>query len=199
MTRTGVVLLAAGSSQRFGNDKRLAAVSDAADPCEPMLLATIRQIQASGLPLYVVLRTGDHQWQQELDRLEVAWGASPEAQQGMGHSLASGIRNNQDWDGWLIALADMPYIQPRTYRAVADALQQHAIVQPVWADPYSGQYHAGHPLGFDRSLAFELLQCSGDNGACHILRDHAERVFDLISNDAGILQDIDRPEDLHAG
>ena len=190
MKQTGVVILAAGLGERFGHDKRLASIGPQA---EPMLLATIRSVRASGMPFVVVLRPGDHLWQQELDGMEVDWVASPEAHLGMGHSLAAGVHATQHWDGWLIALADMPYIQPATYQRVAEALNQHKIVRPVLQR--SGNPLNGHPVGFSRSYAWALIQCQGDEGARRLLADNPQDVYLLPLGDEGIVQDIDQPED----
>lgn len=197
MAQTGVVLLAAGNSERFGNDKRLAAVDNGYQ--EPMLLATIRRIRATGLPLFVVLRPGDHQWEAALDELGIDWGTCPEASQGIGSSLAFGVHATQHWDSWLIAMADMPFIRSQTFRSLADTLQDHAIVRPVFPCPHSRRHSAGQPLGFQRAFAFELMQCQGESDAAALLQRHAGQVAEVLCDDEGILRDIDRPEDLQAG
>ncbi len=195
MAQTGVVLLAAGNSERFGNDKRLAVVDNGYQ--EPMLLATIRSLRATALPLFVVLRPGDHQWEAALDDLGIDWGTCPEAKQGIGCSLAFGVHATQHWNSWLIAMADMPFIRPQTFRLLADTLQDHAIVRPVTPGPHSHRH--GQPLGFQRAFAFELMQSQGENDAAALLQRHAGQVTEVICDDEGILRDIDRPEDLQAG
>ncbi len=197
----GVILLAAGKSERFGGDKRLAEIRQPQGTQQPMLLTTLQQIRASGLPLFVVLRPGDQQWGDALDKLSIDWGICPEAAQGMGHSLAFGVHATQHWNGWLIALADMPFIQPATYQRVATALNQHKIVRPVLqrtdtatgAD--TGKTLDGHPVGFSRSYACALTQCQGDEGARRLLTDNPQDVYLLPLTDKGIVQDIDRPQD----
>ena len=60
----------------------------------------------------------------------------------MGHTLAAGVAAAPDAAGWLIALADMPYIDPATYQAVIEALQTGAsVAQPTYND---GERRAGH-------------------------------------------------------
>lgn len=194
MSTTGVVLLAAGQSERYGGDKRLASISGR-DGSLPMLLATLEQINASGLPVFVVLRPGDVQWEQELDQRGIEWGTCPDAALGMGHSLAFGVHATQQWQHWLIALADMPFVQPQTYRVIANALEQHAIVRPVVHEPSTGQYFPGHPVGFQQRFACELMRCNGDVGARDLLQRYAGDVHALVVTDDGILRDIDRPED----
>ena len=200
----GVILLAAGKSERFGGDKRLASIAlpESAEP-QPMLFVTLQQICASGLPVFVVLRPGDQQWGDALDKLSIDWGICPEAAQGMGHSLAFGVHATQHWNGWLIALADMPFIQPATYQRVAAALHQHKIVRPVLqraapgtgTDTDSGKTLNGHPVGFSRNYACALIQCQGDEGARRLLADNPQDIYLLPLEDEGIVQDIDRPQD----
>jgi molybdenum cofactor cytidylyltransferase len=134
-TTVGVILLAAGQSRRFGGDKRLAeitlntSVSTSAKSSRTVLFQTVSQICESGLPLFVVLRPGDQAIGQQLDQLGIDWGICPDAALGMGHSLAFGVHSNQHWHGWLIALADMPWIQPHTYRQVAEVIADSAAQQ----------------------------------------------------------------------
>lgn len=194
----GMILLAAGKSERFGGDKRLASIAlpESAQP-QPMLFVTLQQICVSGLPVFVVLRPGDQQWGEALDKLSIDWGICPEAGLGMGHSLAFGVHATQHWNGWLIALADMPFIQPATYQRVAEALNQHNIVRPVLqrTGTDAGKTLNGHPVGFSRNYACSLIQCQGDEGARRLLADNPQDIYLLPSEDEGIWQDIDRPED----
>ena len=45
------------------------------------------------------------------------------ASQGMGTSISAGVAATQDALGWVIALADMPFIRADTVAAVANALR----------------------------------------------------------------------------
>ena len=109
----GVLVLAAGASQRFGSDKRFVALPGGSS----MLLATLDSIIAADLPLLVCLRAEDEHLQQLLSELGVAWHSCINAAQGMGATLADGVGAIPlDWDGALVALGDMPFIRPDTYR-----------------------------------------------------------------------------------
>lgn len=188
---TGVILLAAGRSRRFGGDKRLAPLPGHQDP---VLFTTLKQVLNSGLPCFVVLHEGDNYITERLDQLGINWGICPDAALGMGHSLAFGVRSTQHWQGWLIALADMPWIQPDSYRAIAAALNGHNIVRPMFVAPDSENL-PGHPVAFSLPFAYQLMQCKGDSGARHLLNE-AAHITQLPIQDPGILQDIDRPNDL---
>src|SRR5581483_1569221 len=95
----------------------------------------------------------------------------------------------EDAEGWIVALADMPRIQSSTIEAVARALDGGAsLVAPF----YAGQ--RGHPVGFGAGHREALLSLDGDSGARALLK--SERVMRLDVDDAGILRDVDTPEDL---
>src|SRR5690606_38639557 len=86
------------------------------------------------------------------------------ARDGMGTGIACGVAASAAAPGWMIALADMPYVSPAAIRAVAARLQQGAdLVAPV----YRGR--RGHPVGFSRRHAGALMQLRGDAGARAIL------------------------------
>lgn len=109
----------------------------------------------------------------------------------MGNSLALAINASDDADGWLIALADMPWIKIETLSLVITSLHKGAKIS---APQFAGQ--RGHPVGFSSTYRDQLLALQGDTGARSILSTHAEDVELVAVDDAGILRDIDRQEDL---
>jgi molybdenum cofactor cytidylyltransferase len=111
----------------------------------------------------------------------------------MGASLACGVRASRDADGWVIALADMPFVLPSTIVGIVQALRDGA---PIAAPVHGGA--RGNPVGFAREYCAELTGLSGDVGAKHILRRDAARVVPVPVEDAGIHRDIDTPESLSA-
>ncbi|MBK5967537.1 MULTISPECIES: nucleotidyltransferase family protein [Thiorhodovibrio] len=174
------VLLAAGSSQRFGSDKRLHRLPDGT----PMAVQSARTLQRALPRVLAVVREAD----EVADRL-AAEGLEvilcPAAINGMGHSIACGVAASADADGWLIALADMPWIQPQSITAVATALAEGAaIARPV----YAGQQ--GHPVGFSAAFGPALQGLQGDQGARHLLRRAA--LTEVPCPDPGVLRDLDR-------
>ena len=111
---------------------------------------------------------------------------------GMGASLAAAVSASGNVDGWVIALADMPFIQPATIRAVAAALADGAsIAAPVLADG-----RRGHPVGFAAGWRDQLCALEGDSGARRLLADNAERLEAIRTADAGCVIDVDLPADL---
>lgn len=186
------ILLAAGFSRRFGaQDKLLQPLPDG----RPIALAAAQSL-LSAVPISVAIVRQENQ---ALNTLLTDAGLTvityPHDAQGMADSLsyavrfASGLAAAQE--GFVITLADMPYIAPATIKTVAEQLQQGAgIVVPT----YQGQ--RGHPVAFAAKFGDALMQLQGDQGARAIIQQHQAEVTMLPCDDAGILKDIDMPADL---
>ncbi|HLO63834.1 MAG TPA: nucleotidyltransferase family protein [Azonexus sp.] len=185
----GVVglLLAAGAGRRFGTDKRWQPLADGT----PLVLASASRLRGACSDVLAVLRPDDAALGERLQELGCRVVVNPDAEAGLGSSLAAGVRASADAAGWLVALADMPFIASASHQAVQERLLAGAsVVVPT----HDGQ--RGHPVGFSREWLGELSRLDGDVGARHILREHADRVEVLAVDDSGILADVDRPDDL---
>ncbi|EPR1089634.1 nucleotidyltransferase family protein [Serratia marcescens] len=190
---TGIVITAAGRGERFiqagGQGNKLnAGFADAAGKRRSLFEHTLRQALASGLPVQVVTRP---------DNLPVLAACAANqvpvtllASAGLGNSIAAGVAATPHWQGWLIHLADMPFVGADVFRQVADALRQHAIVRPCYAQL------PGHPVGFSALLRKPLCQLRGDNGARELLQGAAVHLMPL--EQPGVVQDIDLPSQLPA-
>lgn len=181
------ILLAAGSSRRFGADKRLHPLADGT----PMILASARRLAAVCSHTLVVIRPDDS----ALNRLLGADGLTSvvceQAALGMGHSLSCGVAASADAEGWLLALADMPFIRPASYHAILTALDEGAsIARPTY------QGNLGHPVGFGAAHRFELLALTGDQGGKTILDAHADALRHCPVDDPGVTRDIDEQSPL---
>ena len=178
------ILLAAGRSRRFGSDKLLHPLPGGT----PMALASAAALRAAVPRMVAVIRKDN----EALTALFAAWriptAVADQADSGMGASLAAGVAASANASGWLIALADMPFIQPHTIARVADALRRGAGMA---APSYEGQ--RGHPVGFSGAYLDELLKLQGDEGARAVIRRHAHGLVLVECNDPGVLVDIDRP------
>jgi molybdenum cofactor cytidylyltransferase len=180
-------LLSAGSAVRFGANKLAATLPDGT----PVGVAALKNLAAAVDAVIAVVRPGD-------DLMASAFAANgarvtvcPTAHDGMGASLAWGVRGAPIAAGWIIALADMPWIDPGTIARVVAALRQGAVL----AAPRC-QGSRGHPVGVSGSFYGALAALSGDEGARHLLAAHAASVQLIEVNDAGVLRDIDTPADL---
>jgi molybdenum cofactor cytidylyltransferase len=182
------ILLAAGHARRFGADKLMHPL--AGQPMACVSAAALRQV----LPdTFVVTRPDQQALIEQLAAQGVRTVTLDETNGGMGMSIAAGIAATPNAKGWLIALADMPFIQPETIACVLAALQNGS---PIAAQVYQGQ--RGHPVGFSAAFGDALRALHSDAGARELLQRHAAEITLIACDDAGILADIDTPSDLPA-
>jgi molybdenum cofactor cytidylyltransferase len=55
---------------------------------------------------------------------------------------------------------------------------------------------AGHPVIFPARFGAELIALRGDRGARAVLDAHVSEIYELITDDRGVLRDVDTPADL---
>ncbi len=183
------LLLAAGRGTRFDptgqQNKLLAPLPDGT----PIARAAAHPLLASVPRVVAVVRTGDEALAHLLNDAGCDVIFSSEAERGMGASLAAGVHASADADGWIVALADMPWVAPETVEAVARHLGQgSSIVAPV----YRGR--RGHPVGFGAMHGAALAALDGDVGARLLLETPDLTTIDV--DDAGVIADVDTPGDL---
>jgi len=181
------ILLAAGAATRFGSNKLLHPLPDGT----PIAVASVRNLRAALPRVVAVIRPGASELQELLRRESAEVTVCERAEEGMGTTLAHAVRASRDADGWVIALADMPFIRPETIRRVVERLTAGAtIVAPAWRGD------RGHPVGFAARFGGDLERLAGDAGARELLKGARTAVELVDGDDPGILRDIDRPEDL---
>jgi molybdenum cofactor cytidylyltransferase len=179
-TTVGCIVLAAGSSVRFGSDKRHYRLGSGHTLLEQTLLCA----QALFNERVLVLRHDDHGLAQRFaDHWRVV--LARDAGLGMGYSLAAALTATQHWRGAVIALGDMPWVQATTYQAITEALQPNSLVVPY----YQGQ--RGNPVGIGCQHFAALTKAEGDVGARALLQRHPELLQQVQVDDPGILKDLD--------
>ena len=182
------VLLAAGSASRFGAAKLLHPLPDGV----AVGVAAGRTLLQAVPNTIAVVRPGDRALIEAFSTIGLKVVENPLADAGMGSSLAAGVDATSDAAGWLIALADMPWVQAATITALADRLNGRAsIVAPVY------QGRRGHPVGFSSRWQNELQALSGDRGARDLLANYPDEMELFDTEDAGVLLDVDHPQDLN--
>jgi len=181
------ILLAAGAARRFGGAKLSAALDDGT----PVGVAACRAMHAALGRVVAVVRPGDDDLASALAAAGATIVHCARAEDGMGASLACGVAATADAEGWVVALADMPWIAPATIRSVADAIAAGAsIAAPV----HRGE--RGHPVGFSPAHRDALMTLSGDEGARAIVAAAGVELVRVDVDDPGVLRDVDTPGDL---
>ena len=167
-----VIVLAAGRGERFIASGATSHKLDTLLNGMTVLHHTLEAVKASGLPWHLVRPAG--------------------GTNGMGESIALGVKATPEAAGWLILPGDLPLVQDSTIQRVAETLTARTIVMPRF------QQHAGHPVGFGRRYFPALASLTGDVGAAAIVREARASgdVQDLHVTDEGIIRDIDTLADL---
>lgn len=181
------ILLAAGKSQRFNSNKLLYPVIDDT----PMLLVVAKKLSSVLPGSVVVISPALQTLTTQLEQLGLHVVINEQAERGMGSSIACGVRASQDASGWLINLADMPYLKTETLTLLTNKLSEGSgIVAPQY------KQQRGHPVGFNQLYLNQLLALDEDTGARNIIINNPGKIELVLTNDKGVIQDIDTPEDI---
>ena len=190
------ILLAGGVGARFGGAKLLAPLPVASHGVAagtPIGAAACIHLMAALNDVVAVTRPRDPMLAAALRGTGARVVECAQAHEGMGASLACGAAAASDADGWIVALADMPWIAPATIIRVVEALASGAeIVAP------NRRGERGHPVGFAKSYGPLLASLTGDEGARAVIAARQWVVQLVEVDDPGILRDIDIPSDLKA-
>lgn len=180
-------VLAAGKSRRFGGDKRLFEFENT-----PLLQHVLAKPLSLGMPTLVVLKPEDElilegllgRWMGH-ERLSILY--SKHSEDGMGYSLAAAAAKARanGYAGLMVMLADMPYVEPKTLKLLAQAHQPKGICIPN----FNGL--EGHPVLFSRHWFSHLAKLTGDQGGRGIIEANASCVCSVPVKDKGVLFDLD--------
>lgn len=233
------ILLAAGRGRRFdgtGQRNKLLQCLPEGKPADaaigehagspvgmPVVVHSVRTLQACLPRVLAVVPAGSDELAGILAGAGCEVTMCADADAGMGHSLAHAVRHSEQWEpaGWLIALADMPWVQVSTLQALLavgtgvapppeapdrpDCTEAGAISNsPANSSPnrkqdagmvapcWQGQ--RGNPVFIPRQYLPDLLALSGDQGARALLQRFPPHL--IAVDDPGIVRDIDTPADL---
>ena len=183
ITNLKVIILAAGSSKRFGKQKLCERLPGGNTVLDETIFRVKQAVSQVTIMTNSEIFSSLHD---QNDHFQVC----PVANLGMGATLAYGIKQVQTANACLVCLADMPFIKPVTYQTLAESLTTDNIVIPV----FDGKQ--GNPVGFGKRFFSDLMLLSGDSGGRSLLRLHAAATQCIEVDDPAIFYDIDSPEDL---
>jgi molybdenum cofactor cytidylyltransferase len=186
------VLLAAGSSRRFGSQNKLLADIGGT----PLVRRVASAIAASRAAELIVVTGPDADAIAAcLSDLGARLVHNAQFAEGMGGSIAAGIRAvGPDVAGALVCPADMPMLATSLLDRLIAAFEDgggRQIVHPTLAD---GSQR--NPVLFPRHLFPRLAALAGEGGAKPLLAEHAGICLALAEQEDGRLADIDTFEEL---
>jgi molybdenum cofactor cytidylyltransferase len=196
-TRTGDatvsgVLLAAGTSSRYGDENKLLADVDG----EPMVRRSASALLDAALDeVVVVVGHEGNRVRDALAGLAVRFVENPEYESGQASSVRTAVRalreRDRDADAAVFALGDMPFVAPESVRALVAAYE--AREGSALAAGYEGA--RGNPVLFDADHFPALAGRDGDVGGKQVLLS-ADDAAVVETGDPGVRRDVDRRDDL---
>jgi molybdenum cofactor cytidylyltransferase len=191
MSRTGVIILAAGNSSRLGRPKQLLPYRG-----QTLLTLTITETLQAGLNSVVVVTGAFHtEVKDSLRGQPVDIIFNPAWEEGMASGIVAGLSNilllHPDLDAVIIAVCDQPFISSALLLELVRTLDTSGkgIVACAYADSI------GTPALFGRSYFERLLTITGSEGAKKLLKLHPEDLATIDFPGGDI--DIDTREDAH--
>jgi len=183
------VLLAAGTSSRFGDANKLLATVGG----EPLVRRAIAPLVAANLhEIVVVLGHEADAVRDALADFPVEFVVNDDYAAGQATSVRAGVAAvDEAADAALFALGDMPDVRPETVAALVAAFAAGA------GDPLAAAFEGqrGNPVLFGRQFFDRLAAVDGDVGGREILRT-AETTALVETRDPGVRRDVDRRDDL---
>jgi molybdenum cofactor cytidylyltransferase len=195
------ILLAAGSSRRYGADNKLLAAIDGT----PLIMRMAAALASAGFGDVIVV-TGH-----EATRIEQAlrplggtlrFVHNPQHHDGMGSSIAAGVNAlSPRMTGVLIAQGDMPDVDAPLIITLCQRFQTAGgdrIAAPWIADDGPSGGRQGNPVVWPRRLFPDLAALSGDQGGKALIKAAGSSIERVMVDSASAATDIDTPEQLAA-
>lgn len=189
---TSIILLAAGSSRRFGEDDKLLATVGGTP-----LVRVVAETLLKSAAREVVVVTGQNvdAIREALGGLAVKFVDNPQHADGIGTSIAAGIRGlDSRASGAMIVPADMPQLSVALVGALLGVFADGGSRRVVYPATPEGEQR--NPVIWPRKYFAELARLSGDKGGKELLSRPAIECDVVVVDDADVFFDIDTPEDL---
>ncbi len=185
------VLLAGGASRRFGLKNKLLADVDGV----PIVAKVAREILDSGVEELVVVTGSEHDaYVDALEGLSVRFVRNPEWDEGIGSSIAAGVRAvHPSHAGVFIVPGDLPNLTGDVLRKLADAFT-HDVSHPIVV-PVTARGEQRNPVLWPRRHFPELDVLSGPKGGKSLLDSLKGERLDVAFDDESVFVDIDTPDD----
>ena len=186
----GAVVLAAGKSERMGQNKILLRLNG-----ERLIDNVLDALATAGIDEQVVVLGHKAEEVTEavkprLNRVKITVNRNYE--QGMTSSFQKGLRSLLHVDAVLLVLGDEPIFDPKVLRLMIEQMEKSRgealIVSPIH------QGKKGHPLLFHSRLFEEILNLKNSQTVRDVVYCHADKLVKVEAPEWTVM-DIDTPED----
>lgn len=184
----GCVILAAGNSTRFGNNKLLAQIEG-----RSMIEHAFEVVPAEQLCAVSVITQYESISKLASDYgFECVINRHPEL--GISRSVILGVQSMKDsCDGILFLVADQPWLKRESISEILETFRNH----PGSIVCISSGGKRGNPCLFPKGYFEELCSLSGDKGGRSVIERHKDNLI-LFEVDENELTDVDTPDDIAA-
>jgi len=189
MNSTGIIILAAGSSSRFGSTKQLVHFKG-----KTLLQHTIEEATEAGAePIIVVTGANANEISKEIKNEKIEIVFNKDWEQGMALGIIIGLKKaislNNKMEKAIIAVWDQPFISSSLFQQLYQKQNESAkyIVACCYADTI------GTPALFTQKYFDVLMKLKGDEGAKKLMKTYSEDVA-TVDFPKGYI-DIDTKED----
>jgi molybdenum cofactor cytidylyltransferase len=172
MNNTSIIILAAGSSSRFGNIKQLLHFNN-----KTLLEHAIDEAVESGAENIVVVTGAEkEQVSKDIANEKVTITFNEQWKEGMASGIVAGLKKvitlNNDVEKVIIAVCDQPFVTAALFQQLYQT--QNEGVQHIVACSYADTI--GTPALFTQKYFDALLSLKGDEGAKKILKANVDDV-----------------------
>lgn len=186
----GGVVLAGGTSSRFGDANKLLATLDG----RPIVCrASATLIESSVDEVIVVLGHEADVVEAAVTDLDVSTVYNDDYRAGQSRSVRTGAKTaiEREWDAAVVLPGDVPLVASSTIELLVHAYANGdwSIVVPC----HNGR--RGNPVLFEKTQFNALLVVSGDSGG-RVLFENRDDVVFLETGDDGVIRDVDTRADL---
>ena len=187
-----LVMLAAGNSERFGENKLLYPVDG-----KPMYEHLADQIEELNEDIFqkkiVVTQYPQIAEKMENRGFEVCLNEHPEL--GISYSVRLAAEKAWNWKrdaAVCFAVSDQPYLKGETLKGLMD--QWRASGKGIGALAFQGEI--GNPVVFAQQYQKELMELTGDKGGKRIVKRHMDDLFLMEVKDPQELRDLDTKREI---
>ncbi len=193
MNKIAAIILAAGRSTRFGDDRSTTKLVAQFGGAALVHRVAEAALASHAFPVIVVTGLARDAIAAALKDCDVRLVDAPDYAAGLSQSLRAGVAAvPADAGGAIVLLADMPLITPTLIDALIatfEAAPNATAVVPTYAG------RRGNPVLLARTLFATVAKLDGDRGAGKILAE-IEGVVECPVWDESIFADVDTPDDL---
>jgi len=187
MKVAGIILAAGGSTRMGGQNKLLQTIHGM-----PMIKKVAQSVLNSNLEtVYIIIGHEAKLIRQCISDELVHWVENPAWSSGMASSIRYGIKAlKNNYDGAMILLGDMPFIESIIINQLLALYQKKKIVVPV------KDGRQGNPVLFSSAFFADLKLLGGDKGAKPIIKKNPDSVIIANVLTDTIFHDLDTPDQI---